>query len=121
MKVKVNIRDYLGDMTGYGITVEARVDADDILEALDLPDEYEFDIDIHALLAERKQIAHIWGVEDVQEVRPDLDEDQAWEVLQRIDRRLDSERGISWETIEIVAEDLFGDAPETDDTEEEQS
>ena len=29
---------------------------------------------------------HIWSVEDVQQLRPDLDDDQAWEVLQAVDQ-----------------------------------
>jgi hypothetical protein len=69
-------------------------------------------IDIHALLAERRQIAAVWGTEDVQEVRPDLTDDQAWEVLQVVECRRDAEIGINWLTLELVAEELFGDAPE---------
>jgi hypothetical protein len=76
-------------------------------------------IDIHALLAERRQIAHIWSIEDVHQVRPDLDVDQAWHVLQDVDRHNDSELGITWLTLEMAAEDLFGNAPETDEAEEE--
>jgi hypothetical protein len=72
-------------------------------------------IDIYDLLATRNQIAHFWAIDDVQYVRPDLNDDQAWQVLQTIDRRLDSEHGITWETIEIVADDLFGHGPETDE------
>jgi hypothetical protein len=72
------------------------------------------DIDIPTLLAERKLIASLWGVEDVQEVRPDLTEAQAWEVLQHVDRRMDASLGITWDNLEWAAEELFGDAPEND-------
>jgi hypothetical protein len=72
-------------------------------------------IDIHDLLAERRQIAHIWGIEDVQGIRPDLDDDQAWDVLQHVDRHKDAELGITWLTLEMAAGHLFGDAPETDE------
>lgn len=72
-------------------------------------------IDVHELLAGRKQIAAIWSIEDVQEVRPDLTAEQAWEVLERAGDKHDAEYGISWATLEIVAEDLFGDAPETNE------
>src|SRR5208283_4247052 len=72
-------------------------------------------LDIHELLAKHRQIAAIWGIEDVQSIRPDLSEQQAWEVLQRVDRCMDSELGITWDTLEMAAEDLFGDAPETDE------
>jgi hypothetical protein len=75
--------------------------------------------DIHALLAERRQIAHIWSTEDVQSVRPDLSEEQAWDVLQNVDHHKDAELGITWLTLEMTAEHLFGDAPETDKAEEE--
>jgi hypothetical protein len=58
-------------------------------------------IDIHELLAERKLIAALWGIEDVQEVRPDLNDEQAWQVLQYVDRNKDAELGISWLTLEL--------------------
>ena len=73
------------------------------------------DIDIHELLAKRKQIAVIWSIEDVQQVRPDLTDDQAWQVLVDVDRRNDAELGINWQTLEYVAELLFGEAPESDE------
>lgn len=73
------------------------------------------DIDVHALLARRKQIAAIWSVEDVQQVRPDLTAEQAWEVLREVGRRHDAELGITWLTLECFAEDRFGRAPETDE------
>lgn len=76
------------------------------------------DIDIHKLLAERKQIAIIWSIEDVQQVRPDLTDDQAWEVLQQVNRHQDAELGVNWQAFECVAEDLFGDATETDQASE---
>lgn len=67
-----------------------------------------FQIDVlHELLARRRQIAHVWSVEDVLEVRPDLDEDQAWQVLQLVDRNKDATIGITWETLEAAAEALY--------------
>ena len=69
-------------------------------------------IDIHAQLAQRKQVAAIWSIEDVQQVRPDLTDDQAWQVLLAVERQHDAELGINWQTLECVAEDLCGDAPE---------
>ena len=65
------------------------------------------EIDIHKLLASRKQIAAIWGIEDVQELRPDLDADQAWEVLRDVDRHQDAELGITWTTIRFAADELY--------------
>ncbi len=66
-------------------------------------------ITIEDLLKEAKQIAHIWSIEDVQSVRPDLDDDQAWLVLQRVDEAKDAEYGITWSTLEMVAGGMFGD------------
>jgi hypothetical protein len=74
--------------------------------------EHKFDIDIHELLAQERKIAHIWGIDDVQCIRPDLDDDQAWRVLQTVERRLDSEYGICFDTLEIIADELYGPKPE---------
>lgn len=71
------------------------------------------EIDLHELLAGRKQIALVWSIDDVQEVRPDLTEKQAWKALQEVERRHDATIGVTWDTLEIIAENLFGDAPET--------
>ena len=71
------------------------------------------ELDVRELLAERRQIAHIWSIEDVQSVRPDLSEEQAWEVLQNVDHHKDAELGITWLTLSITAGHLFGDAPAT--------
>lgn len=72
-------------------------------------------IDIHELLKERRQVAAIWGTEDVQEMRPDLDDDRAWEVLQECDRHHDCELGFNWLLIETVADDLFPSTNAGDD------
>ena len=70
-------------------------------------DEQLAEIDIHDLLAKRRQVAVIWSIEDVQEVRPDIDDDQAWEVLQRCYHRHDCEIGFNWMLIEFIADDLY--------------
>ena len=67
-------------------------------------------VDIHEIAAKRRQIAMLWSVEDVQEVRPDLTDDQAWEVLQRAHRQHDATIGINWDTLQIWADEMF-DAP----------
>ncbi len=62
---------------------------------------------VHDLLAEHRQIAAIWSVEDVKNVRPHLTDEQAWEVLERVGGNHDAECGISWTTLETVADDKF--------------
>ena len=60
-------------------------------------------IDVHALLAARRQIASIWSIEDVQIVRSGLTDDQAWEVLQRVRKCHDATIGINWDVLKIHA------------------
>jgi hypothetical protein len=77
------------------------------------------DTDFHDMvnghLAERRQIAIIWSIEDVQEVRPDLTEDQCWEALAATKRYHDATIGINWDALRCHAALLFGTA--TDETE----
>lgn len=78
------------------------------------------DIDRHIrqLLEKHRKIAAIWCIEDVQEVRPDLTAQQAWEVLQEVDRHHDAEFGITWQSLQYAADEMFGVAPETRSDEE---
>jgi hypothetical protein len=62
---------------------------------------------IHQVLAERGQVAIVWAIEDVQHVRPDLNRDQAWEVLERCRDKHDCEWGFTWTYIQVVADLLF--------------
>jgi hypothetical protein len=72
-------------------------------------------IDVHVLLAPRRQIASIWSIEDVQEVRPDLTEEQAWEVLQQVERGHDATIGINWDVLSCHADQLDDEAPGSDE------
>ncbi len=64
-------------------------------------------IDIHKLLEKQRKIAVLWHISDVRAVRPDLTNDQCWEVLQNAKQHHDATVGISWETLTITAEVLF--------------
>jgi hypothetical protein len=75
---------------------------------------------VHRLLAHYGKIAPIWCVDDVLQIRPDLTAPQAWEVLEEVGRKHDAEYGISWTTLECMADILFGDAPEADEQQEVQ-
>lgn len=48
-----------------------------------------------------------WYVSDVQEVRPDLSVEQCIELLNRMRDNHDANVGVSWETIDAVAEMLY--------------
>jgi hypothetical protein len=112
MKVTVNIHDYLDGQFGPTVTVPASIDINDLLECADVPEEHEFDIDLDALLDEHRQVAVIWTIDHVQEVRPDLSGDQSWEVLKTSRARWGSCQWIDWQVIEKTAEELFGPKPE---------
>jgi len=51
-------------------------------------------------------------------VRPDLTDDQAWEVLVECRDKHNCEYGFNWDLIEIVADELFP-APDNDETDED--
>ena len=87
-----------------------------LLEAV-LPGDGPTDIGlhVHALLARHHQIAAIWSIEDVKGIRPHLTDEQAWQVLEHVGDKHDAEWGISWITLETVADDLF---PEPANTQE---
>jgi hypothetical protein len=67
------------------------------------------DINIHAMLAAQRQIAAIWSIEDVQQVRPHLTDQQAWEVLRQVDRRHNAEIGINWDVLAWTADEVAAD------------
>jgi hypothetical protein len=48
-----------------------------------------------------------WHIDDVAEIRPDLTADQSREVLQKALSRHDAGIGITWDVLEIHANDLF--------------
>lgn len=63
--------------------------------------------DTRESLRDRRQVAIVWGVEDVLSVRPDLTPDHAWEVLEQCEELHDSEHGFTWTHIWCVAGHLF--------------
>jgi hypothetical protein len=68
-------------------------------------------IDVPELLARSRSIALIWTIEDVRKVRPDLTEDQAWEVLEHARRVYDPGQGLTTGRLRDHVLGLFGPAP----------
>lgn len=64
-------------------------------------------LQMREMLAKQHQIAFVFGVDDVQAIRPDLDHEQSWAVLQDCEATLTTEFGLSYAMIEIVAGILF--------------
>ena len=58
-------------------------------------------------LEQHGYIGILWHIDDVKGVRPDLTDEQCMEVLEQCDRRHDTDIGITWQVIEIHADDLF--------------
>ena len=54
-------------------------------------------------------IAVVWHIEDVLQVRPDLNKNQAWEVLRLAKKSHDANVGINWEVLSATAEVLCGE------------
>ncbi|HWY87048.1 MAG TPA: hypothetical protein VNX28_10005 [Gemmataceae bacterium] len=67
----------------------------------------DVNLHVHQLLAKHNRIAAIWCIEDVRGIRPDLSDEQAWEVLEEVGRKHDAEYGISWTTLEAMADYMF--------------
>ena len=56
---------------------------------------------------ERKELVDTWCVDDVQSVRADLTDEQAFEVLCRVAHNFDANYGVNWDTLKITADDLY--------------
>ena len=75
-------------------------------------------LDLNRLHTDRKEIASVWMIDDVLEIRPDLTEEQAWDVLREAERRHDATIGINWDVLHYHAQSLFGDAPKDGEADE---
>jgi hypothetical protein len=75
--------------------------------AINASDPVCIDRQVDELLARNRQVAVIRCIEDVQSVRPDLNDDQAWSVLKQCREVHDCELGFNWLLIETVADDLY--------------
>lgn len=101
---------------GLGEILTDYSDAAEIL-AIDDPIDSTLDkrLDIHQFLDTNREIAVIWEVDDVLVLRPELSDEQAWQVLQHAKRHHDAGIGLNWESLEAAAEALYGPEPETSD------
>ena len=52
-------------------------------------------------------VAIIWEIEDVKNIRPDLNDDELLEALNFLDKKHDEELGISWDTLKYHADYLY--------------
>jgi hypothetical protein len=54
-----------------------------------------------------RQIAIIWDVEDVQMLRPDLDDYQAMTVLDAVQNGHDANIGVNWDLIQFWIDNIY--------------
>ena len=62
---------------------------------------------IAELLKARRKVALIWSIEDVETLRSDLTSEECWKVLQHAERKHDARVGLTWYTLQDIAQDLF--------------
>jgi hypothetical protein len=105
--VKLNLIKLLRSALGGDTTlIPATIDINDLAEFSLI---HEIDQDIGELLHANRMVGIIWSVEDVKARRPDLSDEQCWQVLSTMQDHHDCEQGITWDTINTTAEELFGD------------
>lgn len=69
--------------------------------------DYRFIQAIRKELAEMGIIALFWDVGDVQQVAPELTDEQAFEVLQRVEEDHNAQYGVSFDTLADTALQMF--------------
>jgi len=57
------------------------------------------------------QVGVVWSIEDVIEVRPDLNEGQAMNVLRQVLDDHDAEIGVNWDVLQQTADAMYGPKP----------
>jgi hypothetical protein len=62
-------------------------------------------------------LADDWHIEDVQSVRPDLNDDQAADVLEAVADNHDANYGINWDVLRYWADELY---PAEEDEQDEE-
>lgn len=112
MKIKLNLRDAIASQVASRkclLLAHAEIDLDDLFETNELDEEVE--VDVRQLLRQKHQIAEVWDILDVQSQRPHLTDEQAWEVLQTVEFRLNPDFGINWDFIRATADELHPKPP----------
>lgn len=104
-KLTLNLVDVLTDALGETVHVPTEIDLANLFE---FHAAQEFELDIDDLLHDNRMIGHLWSIPDVRSIRPDLSDEQAWQILQHLDQQYDGSLGMSWNDLKRVAEQLFG-------------
>ncbi len=101
--------------SGLGELLNSSSDSVAVVAARDPEETLSRLTNLEPILLPAGQIAIIWSVEDVMQLRPDLTRDEALTVLEYAEVQHDSGDGINWHALDARAEELFG--PELELTE----
>jgi hypothetical protein len=104
-KLKLNLQDLLTEALGETTQLPATIEIEELVEFNDI---HEHEVDLQGLLAKERKIAQVWSIEDVKDRRPDLNDEQAWHVLDTFQCHHDSNMVATWDKLEQIAHDLFG-------------
>ena len=113
--IHLSLHDVLLEHFGTSVEIPVTIRLDELLEHAD-GDEHDIDLAEH--LQRSGNIAFLWHIDDVKQQRPDLNEEQCWEVLKNCRKHHDASIGMNWDVIDCVADMLFGTAPKGAGTED---
>jgi hypothetical protein len=100
--VGIDLADILEQKYPHGFHVPADIDLSMFLEFGD--EDWTHELDLKALLAKDRRIALMFDTEQVKTLRPHLDDDQAWEVLQQFESACEDFQEPMLETIRQLAD-----------------
>jgi hypothetical protein len=103
--VEIDLADILEQKYPHGFHVPADIDLSMFLEFGD--DDWTHDVDLQSLLAKDRRIALVFDCDQVKTLRPHLDEDQAWAVLQQFEAACNDCQEPLLETIRQLADSAY--------------
>ena len=107
-KLQIDLARILGDKYPKGFHTPADIDIDTFLEFAE--DDWGHELDLNALLAESFRVALVLDLDDVKRVRPDLNDEQSWDVLQNFRAAVQEWRNPLLEIITDLADQTYPSA-----------
>lgn len=104
-KLEIDLADILAKKYPHGFHAPADIDISNFLEFAD--DDWLHEIDLHDMLADQRRVALVYSTDDVKEVRLDLDDDQAWDILQQFEAACEDCPDPMHETMRQLADTSF--------------
>lgn len=101
----IDLAHILEERYPHGFNAPVTIDTDVLIEFGD--ENWTHDLDITEHLAESRRIGLIYSTEDVKQVRPDLNDDQAWDVLQQFEAACEDCPDPLFETMQQLADTAY--------------